>query len=187
MIIKKIPLNNIITAKYNPRKDLKPSDPEYKKLKKDMDVFGLVEPLVWNSRTGNLVGGHQRLKIIKARGDSEVEVSVVDLDEQKEKVLNIALNKIQGDWDQDKLQELLTSMTTQDVLLTGFDLEDIKIDDLTEKNFDLEDFIFDDIEVPCWFVIRADLTEYDKLKDQIAALNAKGIKKEDSQDGQYEP
>lgn len=54
-------------APYNPRLDLKPGDPEYDKLAKVIGEFDLVEPLVWNKRTGNLVGGHQRLKILKAR------------------------------------------------------------------------------------------------------------------------
>jgi ParB-like chromosome segregation protein Spo0J len=58
--------------------------------------------LVWNSRTGNLVGGHQRFKIIKEQGLKEVEVSVVDLDANKEKALNLALNKVRGDWDNEK-------------------------------------------------------------------------------------
>jgi ParB-like chromosome segregation protein Spo0J len=62
---------------------------------------------VWNERTGNLIGGHQRLKVLKERGDGEVEVSVVDLDKTKEKALNLALNKISGDWDYPKLKDVL--------------------------------------------------------------------------------
>ena len=69
MEIKRIPLGEINPAKYNPRKDLKPGDAEYEKLKKSMDEFDLVEPLVMNTRGNLLITGHQRLKILKQRGD----------------------------------------------------------------------------------------------------------------------
>jgi len=62
--IRRISLLKINPAPYNPRKDLKPGDPEYEKLKRSMDEFGIADPLVWNERTGNLIGGHQRYKII---------------------------------------------------------------------------------------------------------------------------
>ena len=87
-----------------------------------------MEPLVWNNRTGNLVGGHQRFKVLLARGDTEVEVSIVDLPPEKEKALNIALNKISGDWDHRKLAELLDELVELpnfDVELTGFDIPDV--------------------------------------------------------------
>ena len=79
IIIETIPVSKINPATYNPRKDLKPEDPEYKKLLQSIIVFGYVDPLVWNKRTGNLVGGHQRFKILLAMGFKEVQVSVVDL------------------------------------------------------------------------------------------------------------
>ena len=79
MILKTIPLSKINPAAYNPRKDLQPSDPEYIKLKKSITEFDMVEPLVWNEVSGNLVGGHQRLKVLKDMGRKEVEVSVVSL------------------------------------------------------------------------------------------------------------
>lgn len=127
MEIRKIPISDINPAPYNPRKDLKPGDAEYEKLKRSIDEFDLVEPLVWNEATGNLVGGHQRLKILIDRGDTEVEVSVVSLNSEKEKALNIALNKIQGDWDYDKLEELLKDLDDKnfDVTLTGFDASEV--------------------------------------------------------------
>lgn len=103
--IKSIPVEKINPAPYNPRKDLKPGDPEYEKLKRSIEEFGYVEPLVWNERTGHLVGGHQRFKILLHQGAKTVEVSIVDLDDKKERALNIALNKISGDWDNEKLRE----------------------------------------------------------------------------------
>jgi len=128
MEIKKVPIDKINPAKYNPRLDLKPGDPEYEKIKRSINEFDLVEPLVWNKRTGNLVGGHQRLKILKENGINEVEVSVVDLDDVKEKALNIALNKIQGDWDYPKLKDLLEELDTGelDIAITGFDESEIE-------------------------------------------------------------
>ena len=79
MRIEKVTVGEINPAVYNPRKDLEPGDPEYEKLRHSMEEFDCVEPLVWNERTGNLVGGHQRLKVLVARGDQEVLCSVGDL------------------------------------------------------------------------------------------------------------
>jgi len=128
MEIEKITLEKINPAAYNPRKDLKPGDSEYEKLRKSITEFGFVEPLVWNRRTGNLVGGHQRLKILREMGFSEVEVSVVDLDDAKEKALNIALNKISGDWDMPLLKDLLEELDTGDfdMEITGFTSKEIE-------------------------------------------------------------
>lgn len=128
MLIERIPIERIKAAPYNPRKDLQPGDPEYERLKRSIDRWDLVEPLVWNRRTGNLVAGHQRLKILRARGDTEVDVSVVDLDPQDEAALNVALNKIGGEWDMPKLADLLSALDAQgfDVTLTGFDAEELE-------------------------------------------------------------
>jgi len=123
--IKKISISKIKPAAYNPRKDLKPSDLEYKKLQKSIGEFDCVEPLVWNQRTGNLIGGHQRLKVLADRGDTEVMCSVVDLSPAREKALNLALNKISGDWDNEKLVTVLDeliSLPEFDIDITGFDL-----------------------------------------------------------------
>jgi len=94
-------------AKYNPRKDLQPGDPEYEKLLRSVEEFGYVEPIIWNERTGNIVGGHQRFKVLSQIGYTEIECVVVNLDEQREKALNVALNKISGEWDLSKLTDLL--------------------------------------------------------------------------------
>jgi DNA modification methylase len=127
MQIRTVPIVDINPAPYNPRRDLKPGDHDYDALSRGIEAFGLVEPLVWNQRTGTLVGGHQRLKILIARGDAEVEVSVVDLDEAHEKLLNIALNEISGEWDLPTLQDLLASLdaTSSDLSLTGFTVDEL--------------------------------------------------------------
>ena len=83
-----------------------------------------MEPVVWNERTGNVVGGHQRLKILLAAGETELDVSVVNLSDADEKALNIALNKIAGEWDTAALTELLQALSENssiDETLTGFD------------------------------------------------------------------
>ena len=130
MDIQKKPIAALNPAAYNPRKALKPGDPEYEKLKRSITQFGYVEPVIWNSRTGNVVGGHQRLQVMKDMGATEVDVVVVDLDELKEKALNVALNKISGEWDVPKLQDLIQDLGMEgfDVSLTGFD--DIEIESL---------------------------------------------------------
>lgn len=126
--IQKIDVNKLNPAKYNPRKDLKPGDPEYEKLKKSINTFGYVEPVIWNKRTGNIIGGHQRLKILKEQGTTEIECVVLDMDESKEKALNVALNKVSGNWDITKLTELLDDLDKSmfDVSLTGFDAAEIE-------------------------------------------------------------
>ena len=128
MEIRKMSIEQLNPAVYNPRKDLQPGDPEYEKLKRSMQEFGYVEPIVWNKRTGNIVGGHQRYKVLLDMGMSEVDCVVVDLDETKEKALNLALNKIQGDWDYLKLKDLLQELDTGefDIEITGFGLDEIE-------------------------------------------------------------
>lgn len=124
MRIETIPIERINPAPYNPRIDLRPGDLAYERLRRSMDEFGCVEPLVWNERTGVLVGGHQRLKVLVAQGARAAQVSVVDLDPAREKALNVALNRITGDWDRVKLAELLDELTRMpeiDLAITGFD------------------------------------------------------------------
>ena len=124
MNIQTIKIESIKPAEYNPRLDLKPGDPDYEKLKGSITAFGYIDPIIWNSRTGNLVGGHQRYKILLEQGIAEVDVSVVDLPLEREKALNLALNKVQGSWDESRLAVLLDELVKIpdfDVSLTGFD------------------------------------------------------------------
>lgn len=127
--LQQIAVSKINPAPYNPRKDLKPGDREYEKLKRSIEAYGCVEPLVWNQRTGNLVGGHQRFKVIMTeQSPKTLSVSVVDLDEGDEKALNVALNKISGEWDTVKLGELLQDVVDLegfDPTLTGFDEDEM--------------------------------------------------------------
>lgn len=96
MQIQKVSAARLNPAAYNPRRDLKPGDRDYEKLKRSIEEFGFVEPVVWNQATGNVVGGHQRLKVLLDMGETEIDCVVVDLGPEKEKTLNLALNRIQG-------------------------------------------------------------------------------------------
>ena len=127
MVIQTLPVDKFIPADYNPRKDLKPGDPEYEKLKRSLSEFGYVEPVIWNQTTGHIVGGHQRLKVLIDTGATEVECVVVEISEEKEKALNVALNKISGEWDKEKLSLLISDLQLVDfdVSLTGFDAPEI--------------------------------------------------------------
>lgn len=128
MILETIALAEINPAPYNPRKNLQPGDPEYESLKRSVTRWGLVEPLVWNKQSGNLVGGHQRLKILLEQGETEAQVSVVELDENDEAALNVALNKIDGEWDKTRLADLLSELDANgyDATLTGFSLDELE-------------------------------------------------------------
>jgi DNA modification methylase len=148
MKLETIDINKINPAVYNPRKDLKPGDSEYEKLKKSITEFDLVEPLILNKRGNVLIGGHQRLKVLKEMGRTEVEVSVVDLPPAKEKALNIALNKISGSWLLPELKDILQEIDTGefDIEITGFDEKEIE--DLINQLHQPEDGLTDDDEVP---------------------------------------
>lgn len=64
MEIRKVPISLLNAAPYNPRKDLQPGDPEYQKIARSIEKYGCVEPIIWNEKTGNVIGGHQRLKVL---------------------------------------------------------------------------------------------------------------------------
>ena len=147
MEIERRKVDELKAAEYNPRKDLRPGDAEYEKLKRSIQEFGYVEPVIWNKRTGTVVGGHQRLKVMKDLGYEEVDCVVVDLDEKKEKALNIALNKISGEWDNDLLASLLKDLdgSGYNITLTGFDLAEAQevfgsgsMENVHEDDFDAE-------------------------------------------------
>lgn len=150
MELKRMKLEEITPAEYNPRVDLQPGDPEYERLRKSLQEFGLVDPLVFNKRTGRLVGGHQRVKVLQDLGYTEADVSLVDLPAEKEQALNLALNKIEGRWDEDALRDVLDNinkwideeMPDFDIEATGFSEQEI--DDLigdTEGLMDGADYM----------------------------------------------
>ncbi len=147
MEIRRVPVSKINPASYNPRIDLKPEDSEYQKLKESIETFGYVDPIVWNELTGNLIGGHQRFKILVSQEMREIEVSVVRLSLEKEKALNLALNKVVGSWDYEKLSALLDELSKIpdfDISITGFgDSEISQIFDRYSSQKNADDFDFD--------------------------------------------
>ena len=124
-------LSELKPAEYNPRKI---SDIALEGLENTIEEFGLVQNLVWNKRTGNLVGGHQRMKVLTGKHVEDAMVCIVDLPEEKEKALNIALNNphISGEFDDDGLQELLGEIADDDAQL----LRDIHLDRLMDDVVD---------------------------------------------------
>lgn len=116
-----------MAAPYNPRKI---SKHDLERLRASMREFGPVVPVVVNRRTKRVVGGHQRIKAARDIGLESLPVVWVDLEEQKEKQLNLALNRISGEWDDQALAELLAELADadQDLELTGF--SGTEVDDL---------------------------------------------------------
>ena len=124
-----LPVSDLHPADYNPRKDLAPGDKQYEKLARSIETFGYVEPIVWNRTTGNIVGGHQRLKVLVQKGYTEVQVVEVELNEQEERILNVSLNKISGRWDNEKLTAILDELKEQGVALVyiSHKMDEIKV------------------------------------------------------------
>ena len=137
MPTKVMKLKDIIPAEYNPRQDLQKGDFEYDRLKDSIDKLGFVKPLVVNGRNNVLISGHQRLKILLEKGVQETEVMVVDLDEENEKLLNIAMNRIEGDWEWGKLESLLKEFSADELTVTGFTSAELQ--SIFEMNADMDD------------------------------------------------
>lgn len=128
MKLERISINQINAATYNPRVDLKPGDPVYESLKVSVETFGYLQPIIVNRRNETVIGGHQRLKVLKDLGRTEVDVVYVDLPPDQERALNLTLNKSVGAWDDRKLADLLRGfqdLPDFDVQLTGFDHAEI--------------------------------------------------------------
>ncbi len=127
MNIQKIRIEDLIPAAYNPRKDLSVSDLEYQKIRTSIATFGYVDPIIVN-RDYTIIGGHQRIKVLRDLGYTEVDCVVVDIDKEHEKSLNIALNKISGEWDMELLKNLMVELDVLgwDMELTGFDLDEVE-------------------------------------------------------------
>lgn len=116
-------LEELTPADYNPRKISKKAK---EGLNSSINRFGLVQTIVWNKRTGNIVGGHQRFDVLKEQGIETADVTVVDFAEADEVALNIALNNpaIQGEWD-DNIEELLTSLKADDEMFNSLQFDDL--------------------------------------------------------------
>lgn len=143
MEIRTLKAAEIKAADYNPRIDLQPEDAEYKKLRRSIEEFGYVEPIIWNERTGNVVGGHQRLKVLLEQGAQEIDCVVVSLDDKDEKILNVLLNKVKGRWDIGKLSDLLQELYEAGAMeATGF--EDWELQSLLMQYDHIKDLMEED-------------------------------------------
>ena len=142
--LKELPLEILKKAGYNPRKTLGQSDPEYQALKRSITELGMIDPIVWNERTGTVVGGHQRLTVLEELGYKTAPCFVVDLTPEQEKQANVRLNSIKGAWDYDKLAELISEFTPEEVSAANFEPKDLQAlyareDALQEDDFDVEE------------------------------------------------
>ena len=122
MRMEKRRLADLIPAAYNPRKALTPADPEYQDIKASIQGLGYADPIVINY-DGTIIKGHQRRTVMMDMGIEEAEVVVLDIrDKAKEKMINVALNKITGKWDLQILKDLLSDLDLNgyDFSVTGF-------------------------------------------------------------------
>lgn len=147
MRFEKRDVNILMPANYNPRKDLKPGDKEYEKIKNSITEFGYVDPIIINT-DDTIIGGHQRLKVLKDLGFTEVDCVVIEIDKTKEKALNIALNKISGSWDVALLKDLIDDLKDSnfDIEFTGFEPPELDelFNQLHDKDIKEDDFDVDE-------------------------------------------
>lgn len=146
MDLRKIKIADLVPASYNPRKALKPGDKEYEKIKRSIEEFGYCEPIIVNSDM-TIIGGHQRVTVLKDLGYTEIDCIVIDIDKTKERALNIALNKITGEWNKELLADLIAELQDSDfdVTFTGFDppeieqlMNSVHDKEIVEDEFDID-------------------------------------------------
>jgi len=181
----KMKLVDIVSPEYNCRVDIRKLPDFYENLYTSILRLGYIDPIIVNIRDGKniIVGGNQRYKIISDMSedkgmnlkDVEVDVIVVDLSEAEEMAANLALNKLHGDWLQDKLKEDLDFIKSMDIelaKLTGFTDEDL-------SNL-VEEVIDDEKTVPKDFKIHIALPrEYENIYDFYSSVNGEdALKKE---------
>lgn len=137
--VQQVKIRELKPSEYNPRKW---SEDQLQKLRESLEKFGVVDPLIVNShpsRTNIVIGGNMRLKVLKDMKYTEVPAVYLNLDEAKERDLNVRLNKTGGEFDLDLLKDFDESLL-EDIGFNSEELDDIFIDDdLEEKNsFDLK-------------------------------------------------
>lgn len=142
----KVAISDLKFADYNPRHI---SQEVLDRLKAGLEEFGLVQPVVVNKNNGVIIGGHQRVTAAQELGWTEIDVVYVDADEKREKALNLALNKLSGEWDFGKLSSLLTEFESDldfNLELTGFDPLELMEMSGADSSLDLGDL--DDFDMP---------------------------------------
>ena len=148
-----MPISKLNPAEYNPRKQLKSGDKEYESIKQSIEEFGFADPVVVNSDM-TIIGGHQRLTVAAALGYTEIPCAIVDVDKTQEKALNIALNKITGEWNKELLADLIKELQDADFDMgkTGFEPPEIEqlFNSVHDKKITEDDFDIDaELQKPC--------------------------------------
>lgn len=124
---KTVPIKGLRPAPYNPRIDLKPGDPRYEGIRASLEQYGQVQPLVYTDKRRYILGGAQRLKIMRDMGFTEVHVVIMNFKSlDQEKAFNMALNKVGGAWDIDKLALLKDEGVFDSDFFTGFSEEEVE-------------------------------------------------------------
>lgn len=128
MLIRTVEINELHESVFNPRIKLEKTSKEYQQIADSIQQFGFVEPLVVNEHNMCVIGGHQRLQILKDSGATQVDcVMINETDPEREKALCVALNKIKGDWDMEKLAYLLGDDEVS-AFPTGFDEGEVDLE-----------------------------------------------------------
>lgn len=155
MNLEKQKIGDLKIATYNPRKDLNEKDKEYQNIKNSIVEFGYVAPIIINADK-TVISGHQRIKVLKDLGYEEIDCIVVDFDKNKEKLLNIALNKISGEWDYQKLESIFNELENSDIDLsvTGFEEKEInklikETEEIITENEEVDILDFSDEKFKC--------------------------------------
>ena len=146
MNIEKANINDLISPDWNPRQI---TEEELQKLQTSLEEFGYIEPIIVNDVNNHIVGGNQRCKALQQLGYDEVDVVYVHIEDlAKEKACNVALNKISGDWDNDKLKIVLEEIELSpiDISLTGFD--EIELTEMEITTDEPVEVVEDDYEEP---------------------------------------
>ena len=178
-----VAIEKLKPAAYNPRH--MPQE-ELDALVRSIEEFGLVDPIIAN-RGGAVIGGHQRLKAAQIVGLETVPVIFVSLTKAKEKALNLALNRIGGEWDEGKLRVLLTELDASDVdlELTGFTNDELDWLNDRGEPWTVDDALAeldmsDAVAQPIWVVIRAPAERADQVRAALSDMKIPDVSVETS-------
>lgn len=169
MKIKEIKIDSISPAAYNPRK-MAPD--AFERLVKNIQEFGLVDPLIVNADM-TLIGGHQRLRALHRLGWSEAPCVVLDLDKTRERLLNIALNRISGEFESSKLKDLLIEISDEggDLALSGMPQVDLEKLLIPPAPPELKEWDLSESYEPFWIVVRGPVGSYHRVREALSALD----------------
>ncbi|MCX5698980.1 MAG: DNA methyltransferase [Candidatus Omnitrophica bacterium] len=146
MRIEQILLDDYVDSPDNPRIMFKKGDPAFESLSQSIDEFDYLQPLIVNNRTGQIISGHLRKRVLKSKGIDKAEAVIVDFDTIKQRSAVIAFNKISGSWDFGKLASVLDELSKIpdfDVNVTGFNTTEIgQIFDRYLEPKDADDYDF---------------------------------------------